>query len=74
MGTKHVTFFPVWAGYADRMELAQFWRRFQGLAQPEMKRFTSAYERTDEKEVRRRSLGGGREGGKGPDGPCSFSR
>ncbi|KAM3826243.1 unconventional myosin-XVIIIb [Vipera latastei] len=38
-------------GYADRMELAQFRRRFQGLAQPEMKRFTSAYERTDEEEA-----------------------
>ncbi|KAL7986570.1 hypothetical protein Chor_012853, partial [Crotalus horridus] len=36
-------------GYADRMELAQFRRRFQGLAQPEMRRFTSAYELTDEK-------------------------
>ncbi|XP_015671254.1 unconventional myosin-XVIIIb [Protobothrops mucrosquamatus] len=38
-------------GYADRMELAQFRRRFQGLAQPEMKRFTSAYELTDEKKA-----------------------
>ncbi|XP_058014464.1 unconventional myosin-XVIIIb [Ahaetulla prasina] len=38
-------------GYADRMELAQFWRHFQGLAQPEMKKFTSAYELTDEKKA-----------------------
>ncbi|XP_039218569.1 unconventional myosin-XVIIIb isoform X2 [Crotalus tigris] len=38
-------------GYADRMELAQFRRRFQGLAQPEMRRFTSAYELTDEKKA-----------------------
>ncbi|XP_032085222.1 unconventional myosin-XVIIIb [Thamnophis elegans] len=38
-------------GYADRMELVQFRRRFQGLAQPEMKKFTSAYELTDEKKA-----------------------
>ncbi|XP_013916652.1 PREDICTED: unconventional myosin-XVIIIb [Thamnophis sirtalis] len=38
-------------GYADRMELVQFRRRFQGLAQPEMKKFTSAYEMTDEKKA-----------------------
>ncbi|XP_060537758.1 unconventional myosin-XVIIIb-like isoform X3 [Pantherophis guttatus] len=38
-------------GYADRMELTQFRRHFQGLAQPEMKKFTSAYELTDEKKA-----------------------
>ncbi|XP_026541266.1 unconventional myosin-XVIIIb [Notechis scutatus] len=38
-------------GYADRMELTQFRRRFQGLAQPEMKKFTSAYELPDEKKA-----------------------
>ncbi|XP_070618119.1 LOW QUALITY PROTEIN: unconventional myosin-XVIIIb [Erythrolamprus reginae] len=38
-------------GYADRMALAQFRRRFQSLAQPEMKRFSSAYELTDEKKA-----------------------
>lgn len=43
------------------MELTQFRRHFQGLAQPEMKKFTSAYELTDEKKVRRGSEGG-REG------------
>ncbi|XP_063171538.1 unconventional myosin-XVIIIb [Candoia aspera] len=38
-------------GYADRMALTQFRRRFQILAQPEMKKFTSAYEGTDEKKA-----------------------
>uniref|UniRef100_A0A8C6XLM2 Myosin XVIIIB n=1 Tax=Naja naja TaxID=35670 RepID=A0A8C6XLM2_NAJNA len=38
-------------GYADRMELTQFRRRFQGLAQLEMKKFTSAYELPDEKKA-----------------------
>lgn len=46
------------AGYADRMELTQFRRHFQVLAHPEMKKFTSAYELTDEKKVRRGSEGG----------------
>ncbi|XP_063000028.1 unconventional myosin-XVIIIb [Elgaria multicarinata webbii] len=35
-------------GYADRMVLTQFRRRFQILAQPVMKKYTSAYEMTDE--------------------------
>ncbi|XP_078237994.1 LOW QUALITY PROTEIN: unconventional myosin-XVIIIb [Pogona vitticeps] len=35
-------------GYADRMMLTQFRRRFQILAQPVMKKYTSAYETTDE--------------------------
>ncbi|ETE56785.1 Myosin-XVIIIb, partial [Ophiophagus hannah] len=61
-------------GYADRMELTQFRRRFQGLAQPEMKKFTSAYELPDEKKVRRGSPGEVMEGGVSPDGHCSFSR
>lgn len=39
------------AGYADRMVLAQFRRRFQILAQPVMKKYTSAYEMTDESKV-----------------------
>uniref|UniRef100_A0A8C5WZI4 Myosin XVIIIB n=1 Tax=Laticauda laticaudata TaxID=8630 RepID=A0A8C5WZI4_LATLA len=38
-------------GYADRMELTHFRRRFQVLAQPEMKKFTSAYELPDEKKA-----------------------
>ncbi|XP_054852145.1 unconventional myosin-XVIIIb isoform X2 [Eublepharis macularius] len=36
------------AGYADCMALTQFRRRFQILAQPVMKKYTSAYEATDE--------------------------
>ncbi|XP_044296358.1 unconventional myosin-XVIIIb [Varanus komodoensis] len=35
-------------GFADRMALPQFRRRFQILAQPVMKKYTSAYEMTDE--------------------------
>ncbi|XP_053136129.1 unconventional myosin-XVIIIb isoform X2 [Hemicordylus capensis] len=35
-------------GYADRMVLTQFRRRFQILAQPVMRKYTSAYEMTDE--------------------------
>ncbi|KAJ7309889.1 hypothetical protein JRQ81_007965 [Phrynocephalus forsythii] len=35
-------------GYADSMALTQFRRRFQILAQPVMKKYTSAYETTDE--------------------------
>ncbi|XP_061459502.1 unconventional myosin-XVIIIb isoform X2 [Rhineura floridana] len=35
-------------GYADRMVLTQFRRRFQILAQPVMKKYTSAYEMTNE--------------------------
>uniref|UniRef100_A0A670ZYB1 Myosin motor domain-containing protein n=1 Tax=Pseudonaja textilis TaxID=8673 RepID=A0A670ZYB1_PSETE len=58
-------------GYADRMELTQFRRRFQGLAQPEMKKFTSAYELPDEKKVR--SPGEGTGGGGSPGGHGSFS-
>lgn len=50
--TKRFTSVYAPTGYADRMELTQFRRRFQGLAQPEMKKFTSAYELTDEKKVR----------------------
>uniref|UniRef100_A0A8C6XM18 Myosin XVIIIB n=1 Tax=Naja naja TaxID=35670 RepID=A0A8C6XM18_NAJNA len=61
-------------GYADRMELTQFRRRFQGLAQLEMKKFTSAYELPDEKKVRRGSPGEAMEGGASPGGHCSFSR
>uniref|UniRef100_A0ACB8FZP5 Uncharacterized protein n=1 Tax=Sphaerodactylus townsendi TaxID=933632 RepID=A0ACB8FZP5_9SAUR len=36
------------AGYADCLALTQFRRRFQILAQPVMKKYTSAYETTDE--------------------------
>ncbi|KAM8797638.1 unconventional myosin-XVIIIb [Eudromia elegans] len=36
------------AGYADRLPLAQFWRRFQALAPEVMKKHTSAYEVPDE--------------------------
>nr|XP_056715098.1 unconventional myosin-XVIIIb [Euleptes europaea] len=36
------------AGYTDRLALTQFRRRFQILAQPVMKKYTSAYETTDE--------------------------
>ncbi|KAM9118433.1 unconventional myosin-XVIIIb [Pangshura tecta] len=35
-------------GYVDRMVLTQFRRRFQVLAQPVMKKYTSAYEMPDE--------------------------
>uniref|UniRef100_A0A8D2LWH8 Myosin XVIIIB n=1 Tax=Varanus komodoensis TaxID=61221 RepID=A0A8D2LWH8_VARKO len=38
-------------GFADRMALPQFRRRFQILAQPVMKKYTSAYEMTDESKV-----------------------
>uniref|UniRef100_H9GHP7 Myosin motor domain-containing protein n=1 Tax=Anolis carolinensis TaxID=28377 RepID=H9GHP7_ANOCA len=38
-------------GYADRMALTQFRRRFQILAQPLMRKYTSAYETTDEKKA-----------------------
>ncbi|XP_077163800.1 unconventional myosin-XVIIIb isoform X2 [Paroedura picta] len=39
------------AGYADRMARTQFRRRFQILAQPVMKKYTSAYETTDEEKA-----------------------
>ncbi|XP_067329690.1 unconventional myosin-XVIIIb isoform X1 [Anolis sagrei] len=38
-------------GYSDRMALTQFRRRFQILAQPLMRKYTSAYETTDEKKA-----------------------
>ncbi|XP_066466082.1 LOW QUALITY PROTEIN: unconventional myosin-XVIIIb [Tiliqua scincoides] len=38
-------------GFADRMVLSQFRRRFQILAQPVMKKYTSAYEMTDERKA-----------------------
>uniref|UniRef100_A0A8D0GSK7 Myosin XVIIIB n=1 Tax=Sphenodon punctatus TaxID=8508 RepID=A0A8D0GSK7_SPHPU len=44
-------------GYADRMVLAPFRRRFQVLAQPVMKKYTSAYEMVDENKVRETSPG-----------------
>lgn len=48
------------AGYADRMPLTQFRRRFQVLAQPVMKKYTSAYETTDEEKVGEEAAWGGR--------------
>lgn len=43
--------FACLAGYADRMVRMQFRHQFQILAQPMMKKYSSAYEMTDENKV-----------------------